>query len=41
MLGILRAIITKENMFRSIIETILVGGTAASLAYLVGYLFKG
>ena len=41
MLGILRAIITKENIFRSIIETILVGGTAASLAYLVGYLFKG
>ena len=41
LLGILRAVITKEKMLVSILETILIGGTAACLAYFVGHLFKG
>ncbi|RAP31599.1 GMP synthase [Candidatus Marinamargulisbacteria bacterium SCGC AG-343-D04] len=41
LLGMLRAVITKEKMWISVLETILIGGTAACLAYFVGYLFKG
>ena len=40
LLGCIRAFTTKESYIISIFETILVGGTAATLAYLVGYLFK-
>ena len=40
LLGALRAYTTKESYIVSIFETILVGGTAATLAYIVGFLFK-
>lgn len=40
LLGCIRAFTTGETYLRSIIETILVGGTAATFAYIVGYLFK-
>ncbi len=40
LLGVTRAWVTKESMIRSIIETIIIGGLAASLAYIIGTLFK-
>ena len=39
-LGAIRAYTTKESYIISIIETILIGGTAAALAYIIGILFK-
>lgn len=39
-LGAIRAYTTKESYLLSIIETIIVGGTAAGLAYVIGILFK-
>tara|TARA_B100000427_G_scaffold321971_1_gene323300 strand:+ start:10271 stop:11008 length:738 start_codon:yes stop_codon:yes gene_type:complete len=39
-LGIIRAKVANENMLKSIIETSLIGGLAASLAFIVGSLFK-
>ncbi len=40
LLGALRWRITRESALRSIFEIVLVGGVAASLAYLVGTFFK-
>ena len=40
LLGVFRAYATKDCYLTSIIETLLIGGTAASLAYFVGFLFK-
>jgi len=40
LLGILRWRITRETVARSVFEILLLGGTAASIAYLVGTLFR-
>ena len=40
LLGFFRVWVTKEKLWLSILETCLVGSTAAFLAYLVGFLFK-
>ena len=40
LLGTLRGRITRESLWRSIIETLLLGGIAASIAYIVGVFFK-
>ena len=40
LLGVFRAFASKDSYFICIIETLLIGGTAASLAYFVGFLFK-
>lgn len=40
LLGAFRAFTTKDSYFISIIETLIIGGTAAVLAYIVGLLFK-
>lgn len=40
LLGILRASIAQRQIFRGIIETMLVGGVAASAAYIVGTFFR-
>jgi len=40
LLGSFRAFTTKDSYVISIIETLIVGGTAAILAYIVGLLFK-
>jgi len=40
LLGSFRAFTTKDSYIISIIETLIVGGTAAILAYFVGLLFK-
>jgi len=39
LLGLLRWRITLENVFRSVSEIVLIGGTAAILAYIVGTFF--
>tara|TARA_B100000427_G_scaffold298359_1_gene279326 strand:- start:9105 stop:9842 length:738 start_codon:yes stop_codon:yes gene_type:complete len=39
-LGVTRGKVANENMIQSIVETSLVGGLAASLAFIVGSLFK-
>lgn len=39
--GIIRAKVTSQNTVRAVFETLLVGGVAAYIAYLVGYLLKG
>jgi vacuolar iron transporter family protein len=39
LLGLLRYRITMENVFRSVFEIVLIGGTAALLAYIVGTFF--
>ncbi len=39
--GIIRAKVTSQNAIRAVFETLLVGGFAAYIAYLVGYLLKG
>lgn len=39
LLGLLRWTITMENIVRSVFEIVLIGGTAACLAYLVGTFF--
>jgi VIT1/CCC1 family predicted Fe2+/Mn2+ transporter len=38
--GALRVKITKKNWIKSGIEMLLVGGIAATVAYLIGYLLK-
>ena len=40
LLGMLRWRITRENIFRSIFEIVIIGSVAASLAYFVGTMFK-
>ncbi|HEC64662.1 MAG TPA: GMP synthase [bacterium] len=40
LLGILRWRVTKEKIFRSVIETVLIGGISAVIAFLVGSLFR-
>ncbi|MEK9727714.1 MAG: VIT1/CCC1 transporter family protein [Candidatus Margulisiibacteriota bacterium] len=40
LLGAFRAYATKDSYIISIIETLIIGGTAAGLAYVVGLLFK-
>ena len=40
LLGVLRWKVTGQNFFRSVLETLLLGGTAALVAYFVGTLFK-
>lgn len=40
LLGAFRAFTTKDSYIISIIETLIIGGTAAVLAYVVGVLFK-
>jgi VIT1/CCC1 family predicted Fe2+/Mn2+ transporter len=40
LLGSFRAFATKDSYIISIIETLIIGGTAAVLAYIVGALFK-
>ena len=40
LLGIFRAYTTKDSYIISIIETLIIGGTAAILAYIVGLFFK-
>lgn len=40
LLGLLRWNITKINLLRTVSEIVLVGGTAATIAYLVGTFFK-
>lgn len=39
--GLLKAYITKENFFKGVVETVLLGAIAASLAYYLGYLIDG
>lgn len=39
LLGLLRWKVTSEKLFRSVSEIVLIGGTAASLAYIVGTFF--
>jgi len=39
-IGALKALVTKTNWFKSIAETLLLGATAASLAYLTGLLLE-
>ncbi len=39
--GIIRAKVTSQNTSLAVFETLLVGGIAAYIAYLVGYLLKG
>jgi VIT1/CCC1 family predicted Fe2+/Mn2+ transporter len=41
MLGSAKYKITGKNWFRSGIETLIIGGIAASAAYIVGYLLAG
>ncbi len=40
LLGLLRAVVTQRKMIRGILETVLVGGISASVAYLVGSFFR-
>ncbi len=40
MLGVLRTYLTKEKLYFSILETVAIGSTAASLAYCVGFVFR-
>jgi VIT1/CCC1 family predicted Fe2+/Mn2+ transporter len=40
LLGAFRAFTTKDSYIISILETLIIGGTAAILAYIVGLLFK-
>ncbi|MCL4200750.1 VIT1/CCC1 transporter family protein [Patescibacteria group bacterium] len=40
LLGILRAYISKQKPLRGILETLLVGGLSASVAYIVGTFFR-
>lgn len=40
LLGLLRSTITKQSSIRTLIETLLVGGIAATAAYLVGTFFR-
>lgn len=40
LLGFLRANVTKQRPLRAVLETILVGGSAAGVAYLVGTFFR-
>lgn len=40
MIGLLKGKITRKNSFVSAIETLFIGGFAASLAFVVGYLVK-
>ena len=39
-LGLLQAYITKDLIWRTVIETLFIGSLASSLAYIVGILFK-
>ncbi|MEM7212678.1 MAG: VIT1/CCC1 transporter family protein [Pseudomonadota bacterium] len=41
LLGTLRWYVTRENLLRSVGETVLVGGTCAIIAYAVGLAFSG
>jgi VIT1/CCC1 family predicted Fe2+/Mn2+ transporter len=40
-LGAAKVFVTERNWFRSGLEMLLVGGVAAGIAYLVGYLLQG
>lgn len=40
-LGVLRVLVTGEQPMRSILETLLIGGTCALVAYIVGWLVGG
>ena len=39
-IGLLKGLVTKTSLFRSIIETFLLGSSAACISYLVGYALK-
>lgn len=41
LLGLFRGLVTRENITRSLLETVLVGGTCAFVAYGVGWLLGG
>ena len=36
LIGALKSKVTEQNIFRGIVETVLLGGIAATLAYFVG-----
>lgn len=38
--GFLKAFITEENRLKSMIETLLLGGSAAAIAYYLGYFLE-
>ena len=40
-LGLLRWAATKENLFRCVGETVLIGGTCAAVAFAVGWVIGG
>mgnify|MGYP001162444209 CR=1 FL=1 len=40
LLGVFRSLITQNNLFLSISETVFIGSIAASIAYFVGFLFS-
>jgi VIT1/CCC1 family predicted Fe2+/Mn2+ transporter len=40
-LGASKVLITERNWFRSGLEMLVVGGVAASVAYVVGFLLQG
>jgi VIT1/CCC1 family predicted Fe2+/Mn2+ transporter len=40
-LGAAKVLVTERNWFRSGLEMLVVGGLAAGVAYLVGYLLQG
>lgn len=40
LLGVLRYVVTRESIRRSVGETLLIGGTCATLAYIVGLYFR-
>jgi VIT1/CCC1 family predicted Fe2+/Mn2+ transporter len=40
-LGVAKVFVTERNWFRSGLEMLIVGGLAAGVAYVIGYLLQG
>lgn len=40
LVGILKSFVLKTNTIRSVLETVILGGLAASIAFAVGYIFR-
>jgi VIT1/CCC1 family predicted Fe2+/Mn2+ transporter len=40
LVGVLKSYVLKTNMLRSVFETVVLGGLAASIAFAVGYVFR-